>query len=253
MVNAAESSIGDVDLVLYLIEPKAYIGEGDKHIIELLNKCDVPVILLINKIDSLEKKEEILPVIDHYSKAFDFKHIIPVSARTGYGLDDLKDTIFKELPSGPLYYDEDTVTELPEKEIVSELIREQALKALSEEVPHGIAVIIDRMKEYDHITDIDATIICEKDSHKGMIIGKGGSMLKTIGSKARREIEDLVEGHVNTPARATDSDTRKDFTIFYATSQCMSEVRVVARILSVSAVILIGIALFIEIFLHELF
>ncbi len=197
MVNAAESSIGDVDLVLYLIEPKAYIGEGDKHIIELLNKCDVPVILLINKIDSLEKKEEILPVIDHYSKAFDFKHIIPVSARTGYGLDDLKDTIFKELPSGPLYYDEDTVTELPEKEIVSELIREQALKALSEEVPHGIAVIIDRMKEYDHITDIDATIICEKDSHKGMIIGKGGSMLKTIGSKARREIEDLVEGHVN--------------------------------------------------------
>ena len=197
MVNAAETSISDVDVILYLVEPKAYIGEGDKHIIELLHRSNLPVILLINKIDSLERKEEILPVIEKYSKEYDFKHIIPVSARTGYGLDDLLKTLFDELPTGPQYYDEDTVTELPEKEIVAELIREQALRALSEEIPHGIAVVIDRMKEKDHITEVEATIICEKDSHKGIIIGKGGSMLKKIGSNARREIEDLVQAHVN--------------------------------------------------------
>ena len=185
MVGAAEKTIGEVDVVCWLVEPTTYIGAGEQHIIERLKKVKAPIILVINKVDTI-KKEEILPVIDCYRKELDFQEIIPVSARSGANVDELIDTIYKYLPYGPMFYDEDTITDQPMRQIVAELIIEKALHALNEEIPHGIAVVIDSMKERKSqkgiITDIQATIICERDSHKGIIIGKGGEMLKKIGA-----------------------------------------------------------------------
>lgn len=200
MVGAAEKTIGEVDVVCWLVEPTTYIGAGEQHIIERLKKVKSPIILVINKVDTI-KKEEILPVIDCYRKELDFQEIIPVSARSGANVDELIDTIYKYLPYGPMFYDEDTITDQPMRQIVAELIREKALHALNEEIPHGIAVVIDSMKERKSqkgiITDIQATIICERDSHKGIIIGKGGEMLKKIGANARYEIEKQLDTKVN--------------------------------------------------------
>ena len=197
MVNVAERTLKEVDVILFLVEPSTFIGAGEKHIIEQLKKVNTPVILLINKIDTVQQKEEILLYIDAYRKEMDFAQIIPVSARTGDGAEEVVKAIFEYLPYGPMFYDEDTVTDQPERQIVAELIREQALRQLEDEIPHGVAVSIDQMKRRKNIVDIDATIICERDSHKGIIIGKGGSMLKRIGSNARRGIEDLLECQVN--------------------------------------------------------
>ena len=198
MVGAAEKTIGEVDVVCWLVEPTTYIGAGEQHIIERLKKVKAPIILVINKVDTI-KKEEILPVIDCYRKELDFQEIIPVSARSGANVDELIDTIYKYLPYGPMFYDEDTITDQPMRQIVAELIREKALHALNEEIPHGIAVVIDSMKERKSqkgiITDIQATIICERDSH--IIIGKGGEMLKKIGANARYEIEKQLDTKVN--------------------------------------------------------
>lgn len=200
MVGAAEKTIGEVDVVCWFVEPTTYIGAGEQHIIERLKKVKAPIILVINKVDTI-KKEEILPVIDCYRKELDFQEIIPVSARSGANVDELIDTIYKYLPYGPMFYDEDTITDQPMRQIVAELIREKALHALNEEIPHGIAVVIDSMKERKSqkgiITDIQATIICERDSHKGIIIGKGGEMLKKIGANARYEIEKQLDTKVN--------------------------------------------------------
>ncbi len=199
MVNAAVGALNDVDVILWLVEPGNYIGAGDQQILKQLKSVRQPVILIINKIDKVEKPK-ILEYIDTYRKAYDFDEIIPVSALRGHNLDDVVDTIFKYLPYGPMFYDEDTVTDQPERQIVSEIIREKALHALEEEVPHGIAVIIEKMKarkNRDGLMDIEATIICERDSHKGIIIGKGGTMLKKIGSNARFEIERLLDCKVN--------------------------------------------------------
>ena len=200
MVGAAEKTIGEVDVVCWLVEPTTYIGAGEQHIIERLKKVKAPIILVINKVDTI-KKEEILPVIDCYRKELDFQEIIPVSARSGANVDELIDTIYKYLPYGPMFYDEDTITDQPMRQIVAELIREKALHALNEEIPHGIAVVIDSMKERKSqkgiITDIQATNICERDSHKGIIIGKQGSMLKKIGTQARIEMENLLDMKVN--------------------------------------------------------
>lgn len=196
MLRAAESSMGGVDVILWLVEPTTFIGEKERYIIEKLKKTNTPVILVINKTDTV-KKEEILPSIDVYRKELDFAEIVPVSARTGNNTDTLIECIMKYLPYGVPFYDEDTVTDQPERQIVAELIREKALRSLNEEIPHGIAVAIDQMKRRGKIVDIDATIICEKDSHKGIIIGKGGQMLKLIGSKARPDIEDMLDSKVN--------------------------------------------------------
>ena len=198
MVNVAQHTLSEVDVILWLVEPSTFIGAGERHIIEQLKKTKTPVILVINKTDTV-KREEILTFIDAYRKELDFAEIVPVSALKGDNTQDLIDSIFKYLPYGPMFYDEDTVTDQPQRQIVSELIREQALRCLDEEIPHGIAVSIDQMKwrADDSIVDIDATIVCERDSHKGIIIGKGGSMLKKIGSCARKEIEDLLETQVN--------------------------------------------------------
>lgn len=197
MVHVAEHTLKEVDVILFLVEPSTFIGVGDKHIIEQLKKAGVPVILLINKIDMLAQKEELLPIIDAYRKEMDFDQIIPISAFNGDGTKEVLDAIFSFLPYGPMFYDEDTVTDQPQRQIVAELIREQALRILDDEIPHGIAVSVEQMKVTKKIVDIEATIICEKDSHKGIIIGKGGQMLKRIGTNARHGIEDMMQCRVN--------------------------------------------------------
>lgn len=196
MVNVAERTLSEVDVILWLVEPTDYIGAGEQHIIEQLKKTKTPVILVINKIDTV-KKELILTFIDAYRGQLDFAEIVPVSALKKDGLEVLIECIMKYLPYGVPFYDEDTVTDQPMRQIVAELIREKALRCLEEEIPHGIAVTIEMMKFRKHIVDIEATIVCERDSHKGIIIGKQGSMLKKIGSMARPDIEDLVERQVN--------------------------------------------------------
>lgn len=199
MVNVAERTLNEVDVILWLVEPTDYIGAGEQHIIEKLKSVKTPVILVINKEDTLSSKEEMLKYIDRYRKVYDFAEVVPASALRGKNTDIIIDLIFKYLPYGPMFYDEDTITDQPERQIVAEMIREKALHALNEEIPHGIAVTIDSMKQRkgQQMVDIDATIICERDSHKGIIIGKNGAMLKKIGSNARFEIEHLLEEKVN--------------------------------------------------------
>ncbi len=199
MVNVAERTLKDVDVILWLVEPTNFIGAGERHIALQLSRCKVPVILVINKVDTV-KKEEVLGFIDTYRKLLDFAEIIPVSALKGTNKDRLIQLIFQYLPYGPMFYDEDTVTDQPERQIVAELVREKALRCLEEEIPHGIAVVIESMKfrkGQSAIADIEATIICERESHKGIIIGKKGAMLKRIGSQARPEIEEMLECKAN--------------------------------------------------------
>ena len=259
MVGIAERTLTESDLILYLIEPSEYIGPGDRHILDLLKASRnvaenhtggqnsakdgisaknsvsdniTPVVLVINKIDTI-KKEELAKIIAMYSAELDFDEVVPVSALNGENEEELKDVIFKLLPEGPMYYDEDELTDQPERQIAAELIRESALKALNDEIPHGIAVGIESMKErpkrknysgkngrvtekrnnagnedynvteYEQsetgsgFFDIDATIVCERESHKGIIIGKQGSMLKKIGTNARLQIEALLGYRIN--------------------------------------------------------
>lgn len=198
MVNVAQRTFQDADVILWLVEASDYIGTGEQHIAQQLKRTNLPVILVMNKVDKVEKKD--LPgFIDAYRKILDFAEIVPVSALRSVNLDTLLECIFKYLPYGPQFYDEDMVTDQPQRQIVAELIREKALRCLEEEIPHGIAVTIERMKERPEggLVDIDATIICERDSHKGIIIGKQGAMLKKIGSQARTEIEKMLEEKVN--------------------------------------------------------
>ena len=199
MVNVAEHTLNEVELILWLVEPTDYIGAGEQHIIEMLKNTKTPVILVINKLDTLSERDQMLTYIDTYRKVYDFAEIVPASALRGQNTDLIIDLIFQYLPEGPMFYDVDTITDQPERQIVAELIREKALHALNEEIPHGIAVSIERMKDRkgQNIVDIDATIICERDSHKGIIIGKGGAMLKKIGTNARYEIERLLGCKVN--------------------------------------------------------
>ena len=196
MVSVAEHTLKEVDVILWLVEPTTFIGAGERHIVERLQRVKTPVILVVNKIDTV-KKEELLQCIDTYRTEYDFSEVVPVSAKNGKNKEELLKCIYQYLPYGPMFYDEDTITDQPERAIVAELIREQALHALDDEIPHGIAVSIDSMKYRKNIVDIDATIVCERDSHKGIIIGKGGSMLKKIGSNARWGIEDLLQCKAN--------------------------------------------------------
>ncbi len=200
MVYAAEQTFREVDVVLWLVEPTDFIGKGERHIAQQLAKANVPVILIMNKIDTVDK-EKIDGYLEGYRALFDFADMIPVCALRGVGMDKVIRAVFRYLPYGPKFYDDDTVTDQPQRQIAAELIREKALRCLDEEIPHGIAVSIEKMQERDTaggaITDIEATIICEKDSHKGIIIGKGGAMLRRIGSQARVEIEKMLEMKVN--------------------------------------------------------
>ena len=198
MVSVAEHTLKEVDVILWLVEPTTFIGAGERHIAEQLNRVKTPVILVINKIDTVKTPEELLTFIAAYKDICPFAEIVPVSALKKKNTDVLLEQIFKYLPYGPQYYDEDTVTDQPMRQIAAELIREKALRLLSDEIPHGIAVTIEKMTERPNgMMDIEASIVCERDSHKGIITGKGGAMLKKIGSAARREIEDLVDTKVN--------------------------------------------------------
>ena len=198
MVNEVSSAFSDADVVMWIIEPGDRISAGEQEIAEKLAGVKKPVILVINKAD-VNTDEEVFKTIDIYKDVLDFTDIVPVSALREKNREELINVIIKNLPEGPMYYDEDTVTEETERDICAELIREQALQKLDKEIPHGIAVEIDTMKvgPDGRITDIEATIICERDSHKGIIIGKGGAMLKRIGTGARIEMEKLLMTKVN--------------------------------------------------------
>jgi len=201
MDKVAEKAFSEADLICWLVEPVTYIGAGEERIATLLataNKNHRPVFLVINKTDTLKNKEAISEVIAAYRAKGSYDEILCVSAETGNSLEELTDTIFRYLPEGPMFYDEETVTEIPMRSIAEELIREQALRFLSDEIPHGMAVVINKFKERpDGLFDVEADIVRERDSHKCIIIGKGGSMLKKIGTAARAEIEDQLEAQIN--------------------------------------------------------
>jgi GTP-binding protein Era len=198
MNKSALTTFREVDVVLWLVEPDKKVGKGDKFIAEQLDGLKTPVLLIINKIDTIQK-EEVLEVINAYKDIYDFDEIIPISAKTGENINDVTEVINNYLQEGPMFFPSDMITDQPEKQLVAELIREKALHLLQQEIPHGIAVVIDQMVQRNNkeIFDIDATIICEKDSHKGIVIGKQGAMLKSIGTLARKDIEALLGIKVN--------------------------------------------------------
>ena len=193
MVKSAETTLNEVDAVLMLIEPADRVLEADRLIIERFSKIKSPVILVINKVDSADK-ERVFKVIDNYRTLYDFAEIVPISALEGTNTDELLNVIKKYLPEGPQYFPADMITDQPERQIAAEIIREKALRLLQEEIPHGIAVEIMEMKKRPdgNMVDVRATIYCEKDSHKGIIIGKHGAMLKKIGTNAREDIQKLL-------------------------------------------------------------
>ena len=197
MVDAAMKTISESDVVLWLVEPTTFIGRGEQEIAKTLEKAGKPVILVINKIDTVSK-ETVAEAKTAYREILPIDLILTVSALRNTGVPAVMDAIFERLPYGPLYYDEDTVTDQPMRQIAAEMVREKALRALSEEIPHGIAVVTEKMHQRkDGLWEIECSVYCEKESHKGIIIGKGGSMLKKIGSEARRDIENMVEGQVS--------------------------------------------------------
>ena len=198
MVKSAETSLNEVDVVLMLVEPSEKVWEMDSYVIEKLKNVKTPVVLVINKVDTVEK-ETLLKVIDVYRGLYNFAEIVPVSALKGENTDTLLQVIKKYLPEGPQYFPADMVTDQPERQIASEIIREKALRLLQDEIPHGIAVEITSMKKRQdkNLVDVQATIYCERDSHKGIIIGKQGSMLKRIGTYSRQDIENLLGSPIN--------------------------------------------------------
>lgn len=200
MLETSLSSLEGVDIITMLVDTSTHIGPKDAMIIRELKKYKgrLPIILLINKIDEITK-EEILPIIAQYSEYEIFDEIIPISALTGENVDSYVKSLFDKLEEGPQYFPEDMITDQPEKFVVAEMIREKGLRYLSEEVPHGLAVKIESMKERNErpFFDIEATIYVERESHKAIVIGKGGSMLKRIGTEARKDIEALLAARVN--------------------------------------------------------
>lgn len=197
MVDVAANTLKEVDVILWLVEPTTYIGAGEQEIAKKLNQVKTPIILIINKIDTV-KKDQLPLFIEAYKNICPFAEIIPVSALKKLNTDTVIEQVFKYLPYGPMYYDEDTVTDQPMRQIAAEMVREKALRCLKDEIPHGIAVTIEKMQERPNgLVDIEASIICERDSHKGIIIGKGGEMLKKIASVARFEIERMMGQKVN--------------------------------------------------------
>ena len=197
MNEAANRTIGDVDFVCLLVEA-GMPRNGDLDVIKQLKKSHAPTILVINKIDKVSK-DELIKSIDAFRTLYDFEEIVPVSALEGKNCDELMRVIKSKMPEGPFFFPEDMLTDQPERQIVAEMIREKALKLLEREIPHGIAVVIDSFKERSrqNLVDIDATIICERESHKPIIIGKHGATIKEIGTQARVEIEKMLGIHVN--------------------------------------------------------
>ncbi|WP_291569376.1 GTPase Era [Clostridium sp. UBA4548] len=196
MVKVAKDSVNEVDVVLFLTTPEEEVNAGDMHILEQLKECNVPVFLLVNKIDE-NPENRIAKTLVNYSEIFSFKEIIPMAAINGKNVDKVTDLIEKYLPEGPMYYPEDMITDQQERFIITETIREKALRLLSQEVPHGIAVEIIHMKKDEKGRyNIEANLLCEKDSHKGIIIGKNGAMMKKISTYARQDLEKFLNAPV---------------------------------------------------------
>ena len=197
MVKVTRESIADVDAVLLLVEPVAHVGIPEAELIEKIKASHLPAILCINKIDTVEKKDDLLAVIAAYSEAYAFDAIIPISARTHEGLDDLMNELGKYASEGPQLFPDGMTTDQPDRQVVGEIVREKLLRNLDKEIPHGTAVVIEKMKTRDNgMLDIDATIFCEKETHKRIIIGKNGSMLKKISTFARQDIERFFDCRV---------------------------------------------------------
>ena len=197
MVNVVRESVADVDCVLLMVEPLPSVGPQEEALIERIKQSGAPAILLINKIDTVDKAK-LLEVMAVYSQAYDFDAILPVSAKTGDGLKELLTELEKYAVEGPHLFPDDMITDQPERQICAELVREKLLKCLDKEIPHGTAVEVTKFSERDNgIIDLEVTIFCEKDSHKGIIIGKKGAMLKKIGELARKDIEEFMGTKVN--------------------------------------------------------
>ena len=199
MVEQVHDSVADVDAVLFVAEPEGEIAASERDLVDTFGKLGVPVVLVINKIDTILEKERLLARIAQLSALYAFDAVIPVSAQTGEGVEELLAQIKGYLYEGPHFFPEDTLTDQPERVIVSEIVREKLLRNLRDEIPHGTAVSVEKMREREQsdMMDIDVTIFCEKDSHKGMIIGKGGKMLKKIASESRVDIERFLGIRVN--------------------------------------------------------
>ncbi len=195
MVKSAQTAMRDVDAVLFLVEPIDNVGRTEEKIIEDLKKSDCPVILVINKIDKI-KREELFSIITKYTEKFDFCAVVPISAQKNDGIDLLRKELYALIPEGPMFYPEDMVTDQPERQIVAETIREKILRNLDKEVPHGIAIEIMKMKDKGKTVEIIANIYCEKMSHKGILIGKNGEMMKKIGQLAREDMEKMLDKKV---------------------------------------------------------
>ena len=190
MVDVVKQSVSDVDAVLLVVEPIANIGKPERQLMERMKALGCPAVLAINKADTLEQKEKLLEVMELYSQACDFDAVVPISAKTGQGVEELLDVLDKYLPEGPQLFPDDMTSDQPERQMMAEILREKLLLCLDKEIPHGTAVEITKFSERDdEVIEIDATIYCEKNSHKGIIIGKGGAMLKKVSSLARQDME----------------------------------------------------------------
>lgn len=198
MVKVAMNTLKDVDVILWLLEAKERIGKGEEFILGLLKEVKKPVVLCINKMDSLKQRDEILPEIARFFAFCDFAQIVPISALKAQNMTELLDVLFERLPCGPMYFDEDTITDQPMRQIAAEMVREKALRFLKDEIPHGIAVEINRYeRKKNSLLEIAADIVCEREAHKKIIIGNGGSMIKKIGVAARKDLEAMEETKVN--------------------------------------------------------
>ena len=200
MVEQVKGSVTDVDLAVLVVDATVKeITKAERELMENFSSMDLPAILALNKIDLLEKKEDLMEKIQAFSEAYEFAHILPLSASTGVGVEKLKEILIESAQPGPHFFPDDALTDQPERVIVAEIIREKILNNMSQEIPHGTAVSIESMKERPggKLMDIHATILCEKQSHKGMVIGKNGAMLKKIASEARVEIESFLDCKIN--------------------------------------------------------
>jgi len=199
MVKTINDSIVDVDCAALVVEPLKEQANAELELLQKLKALGVPVVLAINKIDKFTEKETLMPILSAWSQVYNFVAIVPVSAQNKSGVEPLTNELIKLMPEGPKYFDDDALTDQPEREVAAEIIREKLLRLISDEIPHGTAVTVEKMHERENgeMVDIEAVIYCEKDSHKGIIIGKGGSMLKKVGSNARVDIEKMIGCKVN--------------------------------------------------------
>ncbi|HJH11453.1 MAG TPA: GTPase Era [Metalysinibacillus jejuensis] len=198
MLKTSKNTLREVDVIMFMVNAEQKLGPGDQFIMDLLEGNDTPVFLIINKIDRVHP-DELLTIIDRYKEKYDFAEIVPISALEGHNVDNLLTTLKKYMPEGPQYYPADQVTDHPERFIISELIREKVLHLTREEIPHSVAVVIDKIKRDEDNPEkirVQATIMVERDSQKGIVIGKQGAMLKQVGTRARKDIEMLLGSKV---------------------------------------------------------